>query len=102
MPDAVPEQLAHQQSGVIPARMPGPGTPAVNARATRARSARPERRHALPENRPGHQRTRLPRAAPRPGKPPGTAAGHTGMHARPGGPRQARDTPPARPVRGRP
>ena len=42
MPDAVPEQLAHQQSGVIPARMPGPGTPAVNARATRARSARPD------------------------------------------------------------
>jgi hypothetical protein len=54
------------------------------------------------ENRPGHQRTRLPRPAPRPGKPPGTVGGHTGMHARLGGPRQARDTPPARPVRGRP
>jgi hypothetical protein len=41
MPDAVPEQLAHQQSGVIRHGCPGPGTPAVNARATRARSARP-------------------------------------------------------------
>jgi hypothetical protein len=42
MPDAVAEQLAYQQRRVIPARMPrAEHTPAVNARATRARSARP-------------------------------------------------------------
>ena len=91
-----------------PAERRHPGTDARPGHPGRERAGNPGplrppgRRHALPENRPGHQRTRLPRAAPRPGKPPGTAAGHTGMHARPGGPRQARDTPPARPVRGRP
>ena len=83
-------------------RTPFPNS-SLTSRAASSRHGCPAgRRHALPENRPGHQRTRLPRAAPRPGKPPGTAAGHTGMHARLGGPRQARDTPPARPVRGRP
>ncbi len=41
VPDAVAEQLAHQQGGVIPARVPGTEHPPTNARATRARSARP-------------------------------------------------------------
>jgi hypothetical protein len=48
----------------------------------------PGHRHALP-HRPGHQCTRLPRPAPRPGKPPRAADGHTGMHARLGAARQA-------------
>jgi hypothetical protein len=41
MPDAVAEQIAYQQRRVIPARMPRAEHPAVNARAIRARSARP-------------------------------------------------------------
>ena len=41
MPHAVAEKLAHQQGGGVPARVPGPSTPPTNARATRARSARP-------------------------------------------------------------
>ena len=41
MPDTIAEQLAHQQGGVIPARVPGTEHPTANARATRARSARP-------------------------------------------------------------
>ena len=102
MPDAVP------RTARSPAARRHPGTDAPARAPGRERAGNPGplrppgHRHALPDNRPGHQRTRLPRAAPRPGKPPGTAAGHTGMHARLGGPRQARDTPPARPVRGRP
>ncbi len=40
VPDAVPEQLPSSAAS-SPHGCPGPGTPAVNARATRARSARP-------------------------------------------------------------
>jgi hypothetical protein len=42
----------------------------------------PARRHAPPDNRPGRQRTHLPRPAPRPGTPPGTA-GRPHRDARP-------------------
>ena len=61
----------------------------------------PGHRHALP-HRLGHQRIRLPRPAPRPGKPPRAPAGTQGCtpdsapRVKPG------NTPPARPVRGRP
>src|SRR5208282_693166 len=56
---------------------PGPSTPAVNARATRARSARPatvtlSRTTALAIRAPAFP------ARPRPGKPPGTAGGTYG------------------------
>ena len=98
MPDAVPEQLAHQQSGVIPARMPGPGTPAVNARATRARSARPDavtlsRKTALATSapafpgRPAARETTRDRSRAhgdaRPARRPASSPGHAAGAARP-------------------
>ena len=68
--------------------MPGPGTPTVNARATRARSARPATvtlsRTALAISAPA-----FPGPPPRPGKPPGAAGGHAGIHTRLGAARQA-------------
>src|SRR5947208_15984755 len=76
MPDAVPEQLAHQQRGVIPARVPRPEHPGRERAGHPGPLRPPGHRHALPNNRPGHPRTRLPR--PRPGKPPGTAGGTYG------------------------
>ena len=88
MPDAVAVQLAHQQRGVIAARMPRAGH-TDRERAGHPGPLRPPgHRHALP-HRPGHQRTRLPRPAPRPGKAPGAAGGHTGMHTRLGAALQA-------------
>ena len=101
VPDAVPEQLAPSSAASSPHGCPGPSTPAVNARATRARSARPatvtlSRTTALAISAPAFP------ARPAPGKPPGTAAGHTGCTPDSAAPRQARNTPPARPVRGRP
>ena len=79
---------------------PGPSTPAVNARATRARSARPA---TVTLSRTTALAIRAPVFPARvPGNHPEPPAGHTGMHARLGGPRQVRKRPPARPVRGRP
>lgn len=61
----------------------------------------PGHRHALP-HRLGHQRTRVPRPAPRPGKPPRAPAGIRGR-TRDSTPRvKPGNTPPARRVRGRP
>ena len=100
VPDAVAEQLTSSAAS-SPHGCPGPSTPAVNTRATRARSARPAivtlSRTALvintsafpgpprvPGNHPGRRRAHrdaLPDSAP--GVKPG-------------------NTPPARPVRGRP
>jgi hypothetical protein len=55
---AIAGQLpVYQQDGDIPARMHGAGHPSANADDPRPR--RPRRiRHALPDRRPGHQRTR--------------------------------------------
>ena len=61
VPDAVAEQLAHQQGGVIPARMPRPEHPGRERAGNPGPLRPPGHRHALPGNRPGHQRTRLPR-----------------------------------------
>jgi len=41
MQDGITEDLADQQHGHIPARVPGPSTSETNERAARARSARP-------------------------------------------------------------
>ena len=72
MPDTIAEQLAHQQGGVIPARVPGTEHPDCE-RAGDPRPLRPPgHRHALPDLRPSHQRTRLPRP-PAPGRSPGPA-----------------------------
>ena len=86
MPDAVAEQLTSSAAS-SPHGCPGPSTPAVNTRATRARSARPAivtlSRTALVIN---------PSAFPVPPRPRETtqgAGGHTGMHARLGAARQA-------------
>ena len=81
---------------------PGPSTAPTNSRATRARSARPAgQRHALPNRHPGHRRTR-PSPPALPGGPTG-AAGLAHGDARSTQRRtSSRNTPPARPVRGRP
>jgi hypothetical protein len=96
LPNSSPAARRH------PARMPRPEHTGRERAGNPGPLRPPGHRHALPNNRPSHQRARLPPPAPRPGKPPGNAAGHTGMHARLGGPSQAGNTPPARPVRGRP
>jgi len=89
MPDTIAEQLAHQQGGVIPARVPGTEHPA-DERAGDPRPLRPPgHRHALPDLPPSYQRTRLPRPPPPPGNHRGRQAGCTGMHARLSGSRQA-------------
>jgi hypothetical protein len=86
VPDAVAEQLTSSAAS-SPHGCPGSSTPAVNTRATRARSARP----AIVT----HSRTALvinASAFPVPPRVPGTtqgADGHTGMHARLGAARQA-------------
>ena len=80
VPDTIAEQLAHQQGGVIPARVPGTEHPDCE-RAGDPRPLRPPgHRHALPDLPPSHQRTRLPRP-PRPGHHRGRQAG-VRMHAR--------------------
>jgi hypothetical protein len=110
VPDAVAEQLAHQQDRGILARVPRASTPPVKARATRARSASPASvtlsRTAAPPIRPP------PSRPARPGGAPGTAADTDGCtlssapHVKPRPPRargpQAGTYAPTRPVRGRP
>ena len=89
MPDTIAEQLAHQQGGVIPARVPGTEHPACE-RAGDPRPLRPPgHRHALPD--PPAQPSAHP---PSPAAPPpeitgSRQAGYTGMHARLSGARQA-------------
>ncbi len=73
VPDTITEDLADQQRGVIPAWMPG-AEHLTDERAGDPRPLRPPgKRHALPDRRPGHHRTALPRP-PRPGKPAGQRA----------------------------
>ena len=60
MPDTVAEQLAHEQCGVITARVPR-AEHETYERAGEPRPLRPPgKRHALPHRQPSHQRTRLP------------------------------------------
>ena len=84
MPDSVTEDLADQQDGHIPARMPGTEHLPDESAAARARSARPPgKRRALPDRHPGHHRTRaLPLPAPALGSIRAVGRGHTRMHAR--------------------
>jgi hypothetical protein len=77
MPDAIPERLP-QQSGVIPARVPRAEHPDCKRAGNPGPRRPPGRRHALPDNRPGRQRTRLPRPLRGPGNHPGTAGGTYG------------------------
>ena len=95
-PNSSPAARHHPRHGC-----PGPSTPAVNARATRARSARPatvtlSRTTALATSAPAFP------SRPRPEKPPRAAGGHTGMHARLSAARQAGKRRWRGPVRGRP
>ena len=91
VPDAVAEQLAHQQDRGILARVPGPSTPPVKARATRARSASPA---SVTLSRSAAPATRPPPSRPaRPGGAPGTAAGTGRMHAQLSPGRQAAPGP---------
>src|ERR1035441_9047542 len=69
---ALPGPRAPKGGGVPPARVPGPEPPA-DERAGDPRPLRPPgHRHALPDLRPSHQRTRLPRP-PRPRQITGAA-----------------------------
>jgi hypothetical protein len=99
MPDTIAEQLAHQQGGVISARVPGTEHPDCERAGDPPTLRQPGKRHALPDHRPDHQRTRPSRPHYPGGKPPGWC-GHTGMHARLRGSRQAGTR--NRRVRGRP
>jgi hypothetical protein len=101
MPDTIAEQLAHQQGSVIPARMPRTEHPA-HERAGDPRPLRPPgQRHALPDHRPGHQRTRP--SPPTPPRGSHRAAGRTHGDARSTHRRaSSRNTLSARPVRGCP
>ena len=101
MPDTIAEQLAHQQGGVIPARVPGTEHPDCERAGDPRPLCPPGHRHALPGLPPSHQRTRLPRP-PRPREitgPPGRMYGNARPAQRL---TSSRNTRPARPVRGRP
>jgi hypothetical protein len=93
LPDTVPEQLT-SSSASAPHGWPGPSTPATNARATRARSACPASVAVSRTARPAISAPTFP-AALAPGKSRGPPGGHTGMHARLGGTRQAETRPQA-------
>jgi hypothetical protein len=73
VPDTITEDLADQQDGHLPARVPR----AEYLRDERTGGPRllrpPGKRDALPDRQPSHHRTRTSRP-PRPGKPPGQRA----------------------------
>ena len=107
MPHAIAEKLAHEQGGVIPARVPG----TEDRVHERAGGPRPLRPPARPPSHspvpPAQSSVHLPSPVhrPRPGKPRGTASGYRGMHAPFSGPRQAgtrRRNGPSVAVRGKP
>jgi hypothetical protein len=84
---AVAEKLTYQQDSDIPARVPWAKHRAYE-RAGDPRPLRPPgKRHALPDRRPSHQRTRP--SPPAPGRSPGRRADTQGMHAQLSGARQA-------------
>jgi hypothetical protein len=82
IPDTIAEQLAHQQGGVIRAGVPGTEHRDCERAGDSPTLRPPGQRHALPDHRPGHQRTRPPARAPR-----GKATGVVRTH------RDARSTP---------
>ena len=98
----LPKTSLTSKTATSPHGCPGPSIAETNARAARARSRPPGKRHPLP-NRPSHQCTRLP-GRPRPGNRAGPRADTP--DARPARRRtSSQHTVPARPVhvvRGRP
>ena len=90
----------HTKTTPSTARTPAPVATLNGAGHPPARSARPASTVLSRTASPAISAPAFP-AALVPGNRAGRAA-HTGMHARLGGARQARNTPPARPVRGRP
>jgi hypothetical protein len=75
------------RAATSPQGCPGPSTPSTNARATRARSARPAS-VTVSRTAPAISSTALP-CPHRHGEGSGPSGGRTGMHARLGGARQA-------------
>jgi hypothetical protein len=94
VPDRITEDLADQQDGHIPARVPrGPSTSETNVRAARARSARPASVTLSRTASPAITAPALPRP-PRPRETGRAAGGRREMHAQLGRERQARTRPP--------
>jgi RNA polymerase sigma factor (sigma-70 family) len=71
---AFAENLAHQQDGHIPARVPRPEHRADEGAGDPRPLRPPGQRHALPNRRPSHRRTHLLPHPPCPGEPPGRRA----------------------------
>jgi len=73
MPDTIAKHLAHQQDRHIPARVIRAKHLAYERAGDPCPLRSPGKRHALPNRRPSHRRTRPSPAAP-PGKPAGQRA----------------------------
>jgi hypothetical protein len=81
MPDRIPEDLAHQQSGVLSARVPRAEHPRHEPAGNHSPLRQPSQRHRLPDHHPSHHRT-----PPFPAAPPRKirrAAGRTHRDGRP-------------------
>jgi hypothetical protein len=65
MPDAIAEQLAYQQGGIIPARMPGTEHPTHKRTGDPRPLHPPGKRHALPNHQPSHRAPAFPAAVTR-------------------------------------
>jgi len=98
VPPAAPDRLCRtllpnssltSSAASSPHGCPGPSTPAANAGATRARSSRPATVTLYQTAIPAISAPALPRPAPSRGKATGPPGGHTWMHARLSGSRQA-------------
>src|SRR5579863_4625672 len=72
VPDRITEDLADQQDGHIPARVPRPQYLADERTGDTGPLRPPGKRYALPDRYPGHHRTRPSPAAPAPGNRPGS------------------------------
>ena len=79
--DTIAEQLAHQQRGVVPARVPGTEHPGCERGGDTRPLLPPGHRHALPDRYPSHQRTRPSPPSTIPGESH-RAAGRTHVDAR--------------------
>jgi hypothetical protein len=91
VPDAVAEQLAHQQDRGILARVPRAEHPACEGAGNPRPLRQPRQRHALPHRRPAHQPTVLPARPAR--RSTGNGSGHGRMHAQLSPGRQAAPGP---------
>jgi hypothetical protein len=84
----LPKSSVTSRAASSPHGCPGPSTPPTNARAIRARSARPATVTLSRTSSPAISAATLP-ARTTPGEATGPPGGHTGMHARLNGSRQA-------------